>query len=125
MNTPTDRWSFVLSHNTMIRRMSRKFSSRLHNSQDREDFLSDVVARVAAKAHTFDPEKGSAGTWIGWQCRAVQKDYTRAWGKNVARDAIGDPEVLALIPGSLSDLDAAGQRGMDIAHIIAVVNNLE
>ncbi len=44
---------------------------RFWSEEEVEDFRSALILHMLEKAHKFDPEKGSFGTWCFWQCRHV------------------------------------------------------
>jgi len=73
-------WAFALDHEASIQKLSRRYASAL-SSDDRAEFVQDVIVRVVSKFPDYDPERSAPITWIVWQMRAVQQNWTRRWNK--------------------------------------------
>jgi len=63
-----ENWAFVLAHSDEIYAKARQMwrDGRL----ELEEFHSRLIEYIAKHAHKFDPERGSAVTWIYWRTRA-------------------------------------------------------
>jgi hypothetical protein len=111
-------WAFVLQHATLIERMSGRFFDQL-KSEDKEDARADLIALIVDRydgskiASARDPY-AMAVCWIGFQCRRIQKTYTRRFRRET-REGIGATtasgvDVLSLMPaegyGSHDDVEA-------------------
>lgn len=112
-------WAFVLQHATLIERMSGRFFDQL-KSEDKDDARADLVALIVerydgSKIATARDPYAMAVCWIGFQCRRIQKTYTRRFrretreGVGMATTASG-VDVLSLVPadgyGSHDDVEA-------------------
>lgn len=80
-----EAWAFVLRHQPMIYRLSRKFGGAI---EDRGDFYQSVIVRLVERYPAYDAKRSAPCTWISWQIRAVVTNYTRKFHQRV-REGVG------------------------------------
>lgn len=126
-------WAFIHTHRAMMDRLAGRFAARLPR-EHREEWMQDVIVRVAERFPHYDPDKSAPVTWISWQMRAVTTTWTRRYKKQV-REGVGvrigsdDDSPLVLLnisPGERGSAEAM-ERAADapeaaVAHLYAQAN---
>jgi RNA polymerase sigma-70 factor, ECF subfamily len=93
-----------------------------------EELVQEVTLRVWRRAHTFDPRRGSAGSWIFGVARNVAADLARARGKHpvpighaAARAAAPWDEEAAWrswqVASALRELPVEQQKVLELAYV--------
>lgn len=62
-------WSWIMAHREDVDRIVGRFARE--SGMDRDDLRSSTVLRLVEKHGRFDPDLGTAQTWIYWTTREV------------------------------------------------------
>ena len=68
-------WAWVLAHETLIDRLTRRFARKC--GLDVDDVRSEVILRLVERHAGYDPARSSASTWIWWAAREVSTRLLR------------------------------------------------
>lgn len=106
-------WRFVAENQGMIDRMCNCFGGALRGDE-RQEYRHDVILRIVSKFPTLRLEtarnrEALVSTWIGYQARGVQCQYTRRFKKSVREGNGLELEQLHELPATMDGWGSASE----------------
>lgn len=104
-------WLWILEHHEMIERVAYKCSKGLCA----DDLLSRLLIELVERFESYDPERGTAVSWVYWRARKV-RIYMFRETKNIV---LADESVLFLHPAT-DGTPSKIEQGVRIKEILSV-----